>query len=110
MPENKEDLRVMLGAFEGEAQKWEELADLMASLRGTVDGLWLNWPAFFCGNPASAMSLSESYNEIHGLVATLMTDAEAEFTQLAEALRIARDLYQEGEDMTAADFVRIYGE
>ncbi|BCJ59185.1 hypothetical protein [Micromonospora endophytica] len=110
MPGDNDDLRVILSAFDGESQKWRELATLMGNLRGVAANLVLDSPAFFCGNPMTAQQLGKAYDDIHSLVDTLMKDAKTEFEQIAEALIIARDLYDEGDQMSASDFVKIYGE
>ncbi|GIE99998.1 hypothetical protein [Paractinoplanes rishiriensis] len=110
MPGDNEEIRVVLSAFEAEAKKWEELADLMLAAKNKITPLTLEPSAFFCGNPASAVLLSQTYDEIHGLLVTLTTAAEAEFDQIAGALRIARDEYDGTDNTSAAAFVRIYGE
>ncbi|GAA4957557.1 hypothetical protein [Actinoplanes utahensis] len=110
MPENRGEVRVVLDALENEALKWVELADLMADLRGTAGGLGLNPMSFFCGDPLTASRLSSAYDDIFTLVQTLLKDAEAEFDQIAGALRIARDEYDGSDRTTASAFVRIYGE
>ena len=108
MPDD--DINVVYSAFDAEAQKWRDLAAVMSTSYGRAGALWLNGSAFFCGNPATAYVLSEAYNGIHDLVKTLLTDAEEEFYQLADALIIARDLYDESDRTSAAAFVKIYGE
>lgn len=110
MPESRNDIRVTLSAFEGEAKKWEALADLMARLRNVAAQGHLNPSAFFCGNPMSAQPLSQAYDKIYELLNTLMRDAETEFNELGAALRVARDLYEEGDRSSASGFVKIYGE
>ncbi|GAA3951197.1 hypothetical protein [Actinoplanes auranticolor] len=110
MPGDNEEIRVVLSAFEAEARKWTDLADLMLALRNKSSALGLNPTAFFCGNPGTALALSGAYDGIFDLVNTLLTDAEAEFDQIAGALLIARDLYDGTDRTSASSFVKIYGE
>lgn len=110
MPTNQEDIHVVLSAFDAEAKKWEELAADMGTLKARSADLVLNPLAFFCGNPLTAMQLGAAYHDIYDLVQRLMADAATEFRELAEALRIAKGLYDGTDRTSAADFVKIYGE
>jgi hypothetical protein len=108
MPTNS-DFQVVVGAFANEAAKWDELADKTLVLKDRTAELNL-WPsAFFCGNIATAAALSGAYDDVYALMRTLLTDAAAEFDEIAGALRIAAKLYDGTDQQSASTLVAIYG-
>ncbi|GAB3143650.1 hypothetical protein GCM10027290_20330 [Micromonospora sonneratiae] len=109
MPTNDGDIALVYDAFEVERRKWKKQAGQMADLRRITAGLNLMSTAFFCGNPATAIQLSKTYDEIYELVRTLMTAAEEEFGQISDALKIAEDLYDGSDKQSASTLEAIYG-
>ncbi|GAB2940573.1 hypothetical protein GCM10027280_31350 [Micromonospora polyrhachis] len=109
MPTDKDELTVVFEAFDVEKKKWLKLAGDISVLKGKMAGLNLMPTAFFCGEPATALQLSRSYDEIYALIGKLMTDAAQEFDQIGGALQIAADRYDGSDQQSAQTLEAIYG-
>lgn len=99
------DILAAGAAIRDQARSWDELADAMARAHARVARLALDSGAFTVVDPAevpAARGLAEAYAGGSDRLASLLSQAGAEFDRMARALRTAAERYDEG-DRAAAD-------
>lgn len=110
---------VVTSALRAEADKWDELAYEMAPVHRAVEGLTLEPSAFMAldgvsiagfhlGLTTPPEELARSYEEVRAFIASLLLDAEAEFSEIGDTLIDIADTYDEAEAVVELNLDQIY--
>ena len=114
MPGDDRVVRWATDAIRAEAGKWRRLSDDMGQLKTQVGELGLSPSAFFfpdvLGATVSVKPHADSYAALHNWLLRLVTDATAEFTQIAGALDKSAQAYENTETRNSVDLQSIYGQ
>lgn len=104
-----DEIRLVQEGFDIEARKWSKLAAEMGELKAKTLGMTLTAPAFLASDSEMSANLSAAYNSLHTTIRDFMSQAEEEFDQIADALRIAADRYDGTDNASATNLLKIYG-
>jgi len=109
MPSDDE-FKVTLDALSKEAEKWRQLANVMATAHLKASNQVLPPPAFFAGHDlATPALLSPKYDELQALIVGFCEQARTEFVELAGAMERARKRYEASDGAAERNTKAIYG-
>ena len=112
--------KVITTALRAEATKWDELAAAASAPRDHAESATLLPTAFLLvdptgvaplvtwDQPVSAVAHQQSYEDIRGMVATLLGGAVTEFGQIADALIKVATAYEDAERVVEDNLKDIY--
>lgn len=90
------------------AKEWQGLADGMAKVHRTVEGLKLGMSAFFINDPGSFLVYATRYNDFVTHLAGVVRAGQTEFEQMAGALMRMADEYDQADLEVELDLNKIY--
>ena len=102
-----DELNVILGALQDEADKWNDLAERLGPIASAANELTLGPTAFFIGT-ADFMLHSMAYNDFQSRMAKVLSEGVQEFSQLATSLKRAATEYDRADSLVALDLEKIF--
>jgi hypothetical protein len=103
------ETRVVTEALRAKSKEWLGLADGMAKVHRTVEGMRLGATAFHIGDPMGSFLLyANKYNEFVAHLAGVVKQGQTEFEQMANALVRMADEYDRADLDVQIDLNKIY--
>lgn len=104
-----EEVSFVPEAMRSEAKKWLALSDEMAKGRQEANARSLGPTSFILGpNPMDFLMLSTLYDEAQSSVAMLLSEAQAEFDEMADALKELADLVEVADAGSAIGLEKVF--
>jgi hypothetical protein len=103
------EVGVITSALRNEANKWRQLADLIAPITSSVEGLTLNVTAFYVGDLNAGVHAA-CYEAYRSFMAKILGEGQVEFEQVGDALATIADKYDEADHVAELNLNDIYSE
>lgn len=104
---------VITSSLRAEAPKWDEFEVEAKNARQYVEGATLDATAFFVVGPSAPIEPApdvhqQAYERFRAFIESVLRGAETDFPQLADALLMAANKYDEAEAEVELDLNEIY--